>query len=312
MPDLLDELLRTLDVRLHAFATCEVEAERRLVFGPMDAVIVHYVLSGSGVLAAARCDPVRVPSGAIVVVPAQVPHSISPAEEGAIDVLAGSSSLTMADGLMKIRTGDGPVALLTSCGSIDATYGGGFGLFENLVEPLVEDVTRYPEISTALDLLVREVRSPTIITQPLTEAIMKQCLLLLIRSHVEAQGEWVSFLSVLRDPRLARAVLAMLTRPGDAHTLADLANMCGKSRSAFAKRFAEIHERTPFEFLQHVRLKHAARLLSITDLPVKAIANTVGYDSRSHFSRAFRENFGADPSRFRAERRLALKSEPAK
>ena len=53
------------------------------------------------------------------------------------------------------------------------------------------------------------------------------------------------------------------------------------------------------DFVQKVRLRVAARLLTTTDLPIKVIANSIGYASRSYFSRAFRAAYGADPKTFR-------------
>jgi AraC-like DNA-binding protein len=41
-------------------------------------------------------------------------------------------------------------------------------------------------------------------------------------------------------------------------------------------------------------------MLKGSDLPVKSIAASVGYASRSHFSRAFQAKFGIDPSAFRS------------
>ncbi|MCB1885358.1 MAG: helix-turn-helix transcriptional regulator [Geminicoccaceae bacterium] len=54
------------------------------------------------------------------------------------------------------------------------------------------------------------------------------------------------------------------------------------------------------EFLKELRLHRATRLLETTDLPVKAVARNVGYDSRSYFSRAFRARYGVDPTAYRA------------
>jgi AraC family transcriptional regulator, activator of mtrCDE len=52
--------------------------------------------------------------------------------------------------------------------------------------------------------------------------------------------------------------------------------------------------------VQRVRLRLGAQLLSTTDLPIKVIASSVGYSSRSCFLRAFRSAYGADPTAFRA------------
>jgi transcriptional regulator GlxA family with amidase domain len=43
----------------------------------------------------------------------------------------------------------------------------------------------------------------------------------------------------------------------------------------------------------------AHRLLLTTGIPVEGGASMVGFSSRSHFSRLFREHYGADPSSLR-------------
>ncbi len=40
-------------------------------------------------------------------------------------------------------------------------------------------------------------------------------------------------------------------------------------------------------------------MLGTTDLPVKVVAVSVGYASRSHFSRSFSAAYGVDPSTYR-------------
>ncbi|MDQ6869623.1 MAG: helix-turn-helix domain-containing protein, partial [Pseudomonadota bacterium] len=53
------------------------------------------------------------------------------------------------------------------------------------------------------------------------------------------------------------------------------------------------------EFAAKTRLHHAAELLRSTTISVKVIAASIGFASRSHFSRAFRDAYGADPRNFR-------------
>ena len=71
------------------------------------------------------------------------------------------------------------------------------------------------------------------------------------------------------------------------------------SRSVFARRFHECFDRTPMDYLRDVRLRRAARLLHRADLSVNDVASKVGFASRSHFSRAFRDHFGCAPADFR-------------
>jgi len=106
-------------------------------------------------------------------------------------------------------------------------------------------------------------------------------------------------LSPLRDPRLSKAVTMVLDRPAAAHSVASLARAAGMSRSAFAREFSTNLATSPMAFVARTRLHQAAQLLAGTRLPIKVIAKSVGFASRSHFSRAFAAAYGADPSGFR-------------
>lgn len=54
------------------------------------------------------------------------------------------------------------------------------------------------------------------------------------------------------------------------------------------------------EYLQDIRMKHAAGLLRSTRLPVKDIALAAGYHNSSHFYHLFQRHFGMSPADFRA------------
>ena len=71
------------------------------------------------------------------------------------------------------------------------------------------------------------------------------------------------------------------------------------SRTVFSERFRDAFGTSPMAFVRQARLQEAAKLLRSTDLPVKAIAARVGFASRSHFSRAFRQRFKRDPAEYR-------------
>ena len=78
-----------------------------------------------------------------------------------------------------------------------------------------------------------------------------------------------------------------------------LAAAVGMSRSSFAREFTAAFGMSPMAFVAKTRLHHAAEMLRATNMPVKVIAASIGFSSRSHFSRAFRDSYGADPSAFR-------------
>jgi AraC-like DNA-binding protein len=74
------------------------------------------------------------------------------------------------------------------------------------------------------------------------------------------------------------------------------------SRSAFSEHFSRTFGRTAMEYVKEVRLRKAAELLASTRQPIKAIAIDVGYQSRSHFTHAFKGVHGLHPSAYREQR----------
>lgn len=299
MNQALEKLLTTLDVRLHAFAVCEIDEGARLVFEPMEVVVVHHVLAGRGVLEIPGAPPAPFAPGYILIVPPGRGQSLA-AGAPVRDVPAGENCRMLDDGLIRFDGAEGEAgAVRTICGTLTATYGGSFGLFDNLAGALVEDGAAIPGVAAAFELLLAERSRPDIGTHALTEALMKQCLVLLIRAHLNRGAVTSPFFASLGDTRLAAAVGAVLKQPAAALSLERLADIAGMSRSAFARAFASTFGQTPMEFVQKTRLHHAAQLLTATDLPIKVVAASTGFASRSHFSRTFRAAYGLDPSRYR-------------
>ncbi len=130
-------------------------------------------------------------------------------------------------------------------------------------------------------------------------ALMDQCLVLIFRRLCDTPECRLPWLNALEDPRMAGVLSSILERPERDHSVESLAEEALMSRSAFAEEFARRFGRTPMAFVRDVRLRRGAELLRGTELSVDAVASRVGFASRSHFSRAFREYFGSSPARFR-------------
>ena len=296
----LDRLLATLDVQLHGFAVCEVRSGVRLVFDPMNVIVVHYVLAGRGRLEVDGAAAAEIGAGSILVVPANRGQALVAGEVAALDVPAADNCAAIVDGLLKFDAAGGSTGdLRTICSTLTATCGGTFGLFDGLAHPIVDDATEIQAVRTAFEMLAAERAKPDIGTRALTGSLMRQCLVLLVRRHLHRGSSSSPFFAALADARLAKAVALVLQRPAARLSLADLASAAGMSRTAFAKAFADAFAQTPMDFVQKARLHRAAQLLAATELPIKVIAASLGFASRSHFSRAFRRAYGADPSTYR-------------
>ena len=297
---LLDRLLITLAVRLHAFSICQIQHGWRLAFSPFEAITIHYVVRGSGSPRGGRGPWIPFKPNSIIVVPARQAHAIGEAIEVVGEAQAAEQCGLHGDGLIAFRAGDGTSDTLLVCGQISASYDGALGLFELFKAPIIETFSTDSILHRSFELMLEEVAKPVLGTQAMTEVLMKQCLIILLRQHLlVGEGGASPVLMSLREPRLARAVLAILEQPGAAYTVESLAVMAGMSRTSFAERFSQIFEQAPMDFVQRVRLRIAARLLASTDLPVKVISGSVGYASRSSFSRAFEAMYGAAPADFR-------------
>lgn len=89
----------------------------------------------------------------------------------------------------------------------------------------------------------------------------------------------------LADQRIARALVAMHTKPQWAWTLEKLAEEAGMSRTSFATRFREIMNHPPGKYLGKLRLSIAHRAV-LSGLGLKRAAKDSGYESTSALSRA--------------------------
>jgi len=108
-----------------------------------------------------------------------------------------------------------------------------------------------------------------------------------------------SLLGLMIDPRLSRALLAMLREPGREWTVATLAEQAAMSRATFARHFEARGNLPPHEVLTLLRMHVAADLLRRGELTAGAVADRVGYRSESAFGKAFARVMGTTPARFR-------------
>ena len=296
----LDRLLVTLDVAVEAFAICEVRKGYRLVGKPSNSIEVHYVLAGIMFLMVPGAPTVMCGPGSIVIVPPNTPQTMTADDGPAVDVPASENCKMTRDGLLLFDAAQsGAGDLRVACGLIMASFSGSFGLLDQIKEPLVADIGDMDIVRHAFAIMLDEINGPKLGTRALTGALMKTCLVMLLRRHFEGEAPHSVFLADARDPRLGKAVVAVLDKPAAIHTVASLAAVAGMSRSVFARDFQDSFAMSPMEFVAKTRLHHAAEMLRSSDVSIKVIAASIGFASRSHFSRAFRAAYGTDPRNFR-------------
>jgi transcriptional regulator GlxA family with amidase domain len=77
----------------------------------------------------------------------------------------------------------------------------------------------------------------------------------------------------------------------------EVARRVATSPRQLQRVFAEVGGLGFRAYLIRIRLSHAADLLAETDLPVREVAQRVGYRDLSQFSKAFARAYGVSPSR---------------
>ncbi|WP_087026321.1 helix-turn-helix domain-containing protein [Thaumasiovibrio subtropicus] len=96
------------------------------------------------------------------------------------------------------------------------------------------------------------------------------------------------------EPVLAH-IMADVSAPFSIDNLAKLACL---SPTQFKKRFKSHTGSTPIQYITSHRMEKARALLMHSDLPVALIAEQVGYQDPSAFSRRFLKHFGQNPTAF--------------
>ncbi len=102
-------------------------------------------------------------------------------------------------------------------------------------------------------------------------------------------------------PRLSAVLERMETHVEEPLPREALAEIAGVSVRQLERLFAHHMRTTVDRHYQAVRLAHAQRLLQQTGLPVAEIAVATGFNSSSHFSRAYKARYGRSPARERAD-----------
>ncbi|OUM02682.1 AraC family transcriptional regulator [Variovorax sp. JS1663] len=124
-----------------------------------------------------------------------------------------------------------------------------------------------------------------------------------LRLYMNEQGEGrTGWLAGMGDRIVGSALTALHGNPAQAWTLEELARTAGTSRSVLAERFQQLVGSAPMQYLTQWRMLLAANLLSRSNAPLARIAEDVGYQTDTAFSRAFRREYGCPPAAWRRSR----------
>lgn len=90
----------------------------------------------------------------------------------------------------------------------------------------------------------------------------------------------------------------ILKNVAEDYNVEDLANNIGITQVKLQEGFKLLFSRTVIEYIRHVRLEEARDLMNTTDYNISQIVYSIGFSSRSYFSKIFKRKYGINPSEF--------------
>ena len=104
---------------------------------------------------------------------------------------------------------------------------------------------------------------------------------------------------ILKNPKLRDAVLYIEGHYCEAITLPDISASAGINQTTLTALMKEELGCTATQYLMKYRITVSKKQLAFTSVPIKDLANMVGFKTVQHFSRVFKEVTGTTPAEFR-------------
>ena len=134
-----------------------------------------------------------------------------------------------------------------------------------------------------------------LVAQQLAYVMLVQALRLHLAEGLRDRVGWIFALS---DKQMSAAITSMHDEPAHDWTVEELGQRAGMSRSTFALRFKEMVGVSPMEYLTRWRMLLAGDRMANTGDSISEIAQSLGYESASAFTKAFKKIMGCSPREY--------------
>ena len=272
----------------------EPDAERVVIF--------HLITEGQCYVELGDDPPMLLSAGDVVLFPQGDAHRMSsrpglkPATSARLDEILARRPRQLSYG------GGGEVSRLV-CGYLacDTRLAGMLlnGL-PAIVRVNVRDSNAGKWLESSVRYALAEARSPRPGGEGVLAKLAEVLFIEVLRLYMHQQGEGrTGWLAGVGDRIVGTALNALHKKPCHSWTLEELARTAGSSRSVLAERFQQLVGISPMQYLTQWRMLLAANLLRSSNSSLLRIAEEVGYQTDTAFSRAFRREFGAPPAAWR-------------
>jgi AraC-like DNA-binding protein len=297
--DPLSDVLSVLKPRSTTARAFDAGGEWSIQFGRHEGIKCYALISGQSWLAVEGIpDPVHLEAGDCFLLPRGLPFR-----------LASDLALAPVDfrTLLKVPPA-GDVSIWNGGGGCFGV-GGHFILTGKHARSLLADLppivhirseSDRAELRWCLERMSQEMRElrpgASLVAQQLATMMLIQALRLYVE---EGLGPRTGWLFALADPEMNPAITAIHDDPAHRWTLQRLAERSGMSRSIFAMKFKATVGTSPMEYLTRWRMLLAGDKLTQSGESISGIAQSLGYESESAFTKAFKRVMGCSPRQYR-------------
>lgn len=213
-------------------------------------------------------------------------------------VEAGTVFLNARNGGIVTYGGGGDFSLVSSRFALDGNHAGILlGMLPSIVH--IPTGSGQAALRWSVERMMQELRErqpgSVLVLQHLAQTMLVEALRLHLTQGFDGAVGW---LFALADERMSAAISAMHDDPAQRWSLQDLARRAGMSRSTFALRFKETVGTTPMDYLTRWRMLLAGDRLAHSSAPISVISLSLGYESESAFSTAFKRVMGRSPREY--------------
>ncbi|MCO5398606.1 cupin domain-containing protein [Ralstonia soli] len=265
---------------------------------PDGQVLFHLVLAGACVVDAGGRS-LTLHEGDFILFPRGEAHTIRDPAHAA----TSRKPRVAHDGMLPLRqTGRGAAEVDLLCGRFVHEPGSTTLLVRTLPDPLhvsLANSASFPALRALIDLMRSEAELRAAGALAIVTSLSQALLTLALRVYGQRENAAPGTLTLLSDARLGPSIQAMLSAPERPWTIDTLADLAAMSRATYARHFKARADMTVWDFLTRVRMTLACDQLIHTRLSAGEIGTRVGYQAEAAFGKAFKQQLGMTPARYR-------------
>jgi AraC-like DNA-binding protein len=296
--DPLSDVLSLLKPQSYISGGFDVGAPMAIQFGRHEGIKCYAVVSGEGLLAVEGvAEPARLGAGDCFLLPSGRPFSLATGP-GLTPIDAHTLLTDKRNGAVRTMNGGGGCFIVGGFFTLAPHHA---RMLLGMLPPIVHirDEAAKAALRWSVERMMLELREPTPGSNMMAQHLTQMMLVQALRVHLaEGPDAGVGWLFALADRQMAAAIGAIHDDPARRWTVEALAEHAGMSRSTFALRFREKVGAAPMDYLTRWRMLLAGDRLENSGDPVSTVARTLGYESESAFSTAFKRVMGCSPRQY--------------